>query len=35
LLTEVAGAATILASEYASAMTGAMVNVTCGALVDR
>jgi 3-oxoacyl-[acyl-carrier protein] reductase len=34
LLAEVANAATIMASDRASAMTGAMVNVTCGALVD-
>jgi 3-oxoacyl-[acyl-carrier protein] reductase len=34
MLAEVANAATIMASDHASAMTGAMVNVTCGALVD-
>lgn len=34
LLAEVAQAATIMASDRAIAITGAMVNVTCGALVD-
>ncbi len=33
-LAEVAGAATLLASDHASAMTAAIANVTCGALVD-
>lgn len=31
---EVANAATILASDYASAMTGVIANVTCGYIVD-
>jgi NAD(P)-dependent dehydrogenase (short-subunit alcohol dehydrogenase family) len=31
---EVAGAATIMASDYASAMTGVIANVTCGFIVD-
>jgi 3-oxoacyl-[acyl-carrier protein] reductase len=34
LLAEVANAATILASDRASAMTGTLANVTCGAWVD-
>jgi 3-oxoacyl-[acyl-carrier protein] reductase len=34
LLAEVANAATIMASDRASAMTGALANVTCGAWVD-
>jgi 3-oxoacyl-[acyl-carrier protein] reductase len=34
LLAEVASAATIMASDHASAMTGAIANVTCGAFVD-
>jgi 3-oxoacyl-[acyl-carrier protein] reductase len=34
MLAEVANAATIMASDRASAITGAMANVTCGALVD-
>jgi enoyl-[acyl-carrier-protein] reductase (NADH) len=34
LLAEVASAATLLASDRASAMTGAIANVTCGAFVD-
>ena len=34
MLAEVAGAATLLASDRASAMTAAIANVTCGALVD-
>jgi 3-oxoacyl-[acyl-carrier protein] reductase len=33
-LAEVANAAVLAASDYASAMTGAVVNVTCGELVD-
>ncbi len=32
--TEVANVATIMASDRASAMTGVIANVTCGALVD-
>lgn len=31
---EVANAATLMASEYASAMTGVIANVTCGYIVD-
>jgi 3-oxoacyl-[acyl-carrier protein] reductase len=34
LLAEVANAATLLASDRTSAMTGVLANVTCGALVD-
>ena len=34
MLAEIANAATLLASDRASAMTGAIANVTCGALVD-
>jgi len=34
LLTEIGNAATLFASDRASAMTGAIANVTCGALVD-
>jgi 3-oxoacyl-[acyl-carrier protein] reductase len=34
LLAEVANAATLIASDRASAMTGAITNVTCGAWVD-
>jgi 3-oxoacyl-[acyl-carrier protein] reductase len=34
LLAEIANAATLFASDRASAMTGAIANVTCGALVD-
>jgi len=34
MLAEVARAATLLASDHASAMTAAIANVTCGALVD-
>lgn len=34
LLAEVANAASIMASDRASAITGAMINVTCGTLVD-
>jgi 3-oxoacyl-[acyl-carrier protein] reductase len=34
LLAEVANAATLFASDRASAMTGAIANLTCGALVD-
>jgi 3-oxoacyl-[acyl-carrier protein] reductase len=34
LLAEVANAATLFASDRASAMTGVLANVTCGALVD-
>lgn len=34
LLTEIANAATLFASDRASALTGAIANVTCGALVD-
>ena len=34
MLAEVADAATLLASDRASAMTAAIANVTCGALVD-
>lgn len=33
-LAEVANAAVVVASDYASAMTGAIANVTCGELVD-
>jgi hypothetical protein len=33
-LAEVASAATLLASDRASAMTAAIANVTCGAFVD-
>ena len=33
-LAEVADAATLLASDHASAMTAALVNVTCGSFVD-
>jgi hypothetical protein len=34
LLAEVANAATIMAWDRASAMTGTLANVTCGAWVD-
>jgi 3-oxoacyl-[acyl-carrier protein] reductase len=34
MLAEVANVATIMASDRASAMTGAIANVTCGAFVD-
>jgi 3-oxoacyl-[acyl-carrier protein] reductase len=34
LLVEVANMATVMASDHASAMTGAMVNVTCGGWID-
>jgi 3-oxoacyl-[acyl-carrier protein] reductase len=33
-VTEVANAATLMASDYASAMTGVIANVTCGYIVD-
>lgn len=33
-LAEVAGAAVLMASDYASSMTGAVANVTCGATLD-
>ncbi len=33
-LAEVAGAAVLMASDHASAMTGAVANVTCGATLD-
>jgi 3-oxoacyl-[acyl-carrier protein] reductase len=33
-LAEVAGTAVFVASEQAGAMTAAIVNLTCGALVD-
>jgi enoyl-[acyl-carrier-protein] reductase (NADH) len=31
---EVANAAVLMASDYASAMTGVIANVTCGYIVD-
>ena len=34
LLAEVANAATLLASDRASAMTAAIANVTCGSFID-
>jgi hypothetical protein len=34
MLAEVANVAALLASDHASAMTAAVANVTCGALVD-
>ena len=34
MLAEVANAATLLASDRASAMTAAIANVTCGAFID-
>jgi 3-oxoacyl-[acyl-carrier protein] reductase len=33
-LAEVAGAAVFAASDQAGAMTGAIINLTCGAIVD-